>query len=160
MRVLSRMLTALSLLAAPAAFAQAAFAQAAPVAGTSVDGFELVEDRTVIFEPLADGKVKILKVEEKNPHAAMPRNPGQVAVTMNYAREIGTVIEFNSGLDYAIDYKATLVGPPEGGNQTAEASVCAVNGQSIGSEQWPQPFPKILLSGFRRNDRPTPCTAG
>ncbi|MDP3738467.1 MAG: hypothetical protein Q8R02_13825 [Hyphomonadaceae bacterium] len=155
MRVLNRTLIALSLLAAPAAFAQAA-----PVAGASVDGFELVEDRTVIFELLGDGKVKILKVEEKNPHAAMPRNPGQVAVTMNYAREIGTVIEFNSGLDYAVDYKATLVGPPEGGNQTAEAAVCAVNDQSVGSEQWPQPFPKILLSGFRRNDRPKPCTAG
>lgn len=154
MRLLNHALLALSLVAAPAAFAQA------PMAGATIDTIELVEDRTVIFEPTADGKLKILKVEDKNPHAAMPRNPGQVAVTMNYAREIGTMIEFNSGLDYAVDYKATLVGPSEGGSQMAEATVCAMNGQSVGSEQWPQPFPKILLGGFRRNDKPAPCTGG
>ncbi len=140
---------------APATFAQAQFA--APVAGQIVEGFEMVEDRTVIFEPAGDGKVKILSVENDNPAAPAPRNPGQVAVAMNYALETGTLLEFNNGLDYAFEYEAVLVGPSGPGGGAKGETVCPIRKGAVGSESWPQPYPKIIVSGFRRSEGAAGC---
>lgn len=144
-------LSGLALLTAftPAAMAQAG-GFAAPVAGEIVAGFEMIEDRTVIFELAGDGKVKILSVEDDNPAAAAPRNPGKVAVAMNYALETGTLLEFNNGLDYALGYDAMLAGS-SGKNAVKAEGVCPVRKDAVGAESWPQPYPKIIISNFRRS---------
>jgi hypothetical protein len=139
----------------PPAAAQAGFS--APVAGETVQGFEMVEDRTVIFEPAGGGKVKIISVENDNPAAPAPRNPGQVSVAMNYALETGTLLEFNNGLGYAFDYEAVLVGPSGAADAMKSEDVCPVRKDSVGSESWPQPYRRILISGFRRNDGAAAC---
>ncbi|RYD93256.1 MAG: hypothetical protein EOP61_23935 [Sphingomonadales bacterium] len=123
-----------------------------PVAGQTVDAFEMAPDRTVIFEPQSDGRIKIITVTDKNRHAPMPRNPGQVAVAMTFAREIGAVIEFNSGLDYDFTYQATT------GN-TAIPS-CPVRGDAVASDQWPQGYQLITIGKLTRTTDTRACGEG
>lgn len=135
------------------ALALAATAHAQPpVAGQTVDAFEMAPDRTVIFEPQADGKIKIITVTDKNRHAPMPRNPGQVAVAMTFAREIGAVIEFNSGLDYDFTYQATS-------NAVAIPS-CPVRGDAVASDQWPQGYQAITIGKLTRTTDTRACGEG
>jgi hypothetical protein len=140
-----------------------AFAQAPVVAGETYFAIDLVPDRTVIFEPQADGRLKVIKITEGDGHAPMPRNPGQVAVSMNYAPEIGTVIEFNNGLDYGFSYDAMAVKA----DSTDPAKFvllpidsCPVNGQAVSSDQWPQPYPRIAITKFARKDGVIRCDQG
>ena len=145
-----------------AALGAPAFGQSAPVVGETVAGLELVEDRTVIFEPAAEGRMKVISVVDKNPHAPMPRNKGQVAVTMNYAREIGTVVEFNSGLDYDFSYSALSVAADA--DDPAKVSIvpipsCPVRGDAVASDQWPQPYRRIVITRLERYTGPATCTA-
>jgi hypothetical protein len=144
-------------------FVQPAMAQAVPVAGETLLSLPMVEDRTVIFEPTADGQLKIIKVENDNPHAAVPRNPGQVAVTMNYALEIGTVIEFNSGLDYDASYRAVAIIPStrDSGEFTLRnIDSCPIAGNAVSSDQWPQPYPVISITRVERLQGAAVCKAG
>ena len=148
-----------------AMLATPALAQApkAPVAGETVAAFEMVPDRTVIFEPTADGRLKILKVTENDGHAPMPRNPGQVAVAMNYALEIGTMMEFNSGLDYGFSYAAMAMKADD--KDPSKVTLlplesCPVNGNAVSSDQWPQPYPRIAITQFARKDGPIACDPG
>lgn len=159
MRQLPAFLAAICALTAPA-FAQT---PKAPVAGETVSAFEMVPDRTVIFEPTADGGLKIVNVTENDGHAPMPRNRGQVAVAMNYALEIGTMMEFNSGLDYGFSYAAIVMkADDEDPSRITLLPIesCPVNGQSVGSDQWPQPYPRIAITKFARKDGPIACEAG
>ena len=140
-----------------------ALAQSAPVVGETVTGLELVEDRTVIFEPTADGRMKILSVIDKNPHAPMPRNKGQVAVTMNYAREIGTVVEFNSGLDYDFSYSAlSAAADPDDPAKVSIVPIpsCPVRGDAVASDQWPQPYRRIVITRLEKYAGSATCAAG
>jgi hypothetical protein len=146
-----------------AALGAPALGQSAPVAGETVTGLELVEDRTVVFEPTADGGMKIISVIDKNPHAPMPRNKGQVAVTMNYAREIGTVVEFNSGLDYDFSYAAlSLAADPDDPAKVATLPIpsCPVRGDAVASDQWPQPYRRIVITRLEKYTGPATCPAG
>lgn len=140
-----------------------AFGQSAPVVGETVAAIELVEDRTVIFAPTDDGRMKILSVIDRNPHAPMPRNKGQVAVTMNYAREIGTVIEFNSGLDFDFSYVALSVAAhpddPQKVNIVPIPS-CPVRGDAVASDQWPQPYRRIAITRLEKYEGPATCVVG
>ena len=159
MRRLPAFLAAMCVIAAPA-FAQT---PKPPVVGETVSAFEMVPDRTVIFEPVADGQLKIVKVTENDGHAPMPRNPGQVAVAMNYALEIGTMMEFNSGLDYGFSYAAMVMKADD--REPSRITLlpiesCPVNGQSVGSDQWPQPYPRIAIARFARKDGPAACEPG
>jgi hypothetical protein len=135
-------------------FAGAAHGQL-PVAGEVMERFEMAPDRTVIFEPTDDGKIRILKVTDKDRHAPMPRNPGQVAVAMTYAFEIGAVIEFNSGLPYAFSYRAAanrsgdILGIPS----------CPVKGDAVSQDQWPEGFKSITIGNLQRIDGPVTCAA-
>jgi hypothetical protein len=145
------------------ACATPAFAQTAPVAGESYAALELIPDRTVIFEPAADGKLKVLKVTDGDGHAPMPRNPGQVAVSMNYAPEIGTVIEFNNGLSYGFSYDAMAVKADDKDPSKfilLPIDSCPVNGEAVSSDQWPQPYPRIAITRFARKDGSISCDAG
>lgn len=121
-----------------------------PVAGQTMDAFEMVPDRTVIFEPQADGKLKILKVTDKDRLAPMPRNPGQVAVAMTLAREIGAVVEFNSGLDYDFSYEA-LTG------EALAIHTCPVRGDAVAQDQWPQGYRTITIGRLKRTDSAGVC---
>ncbi len=155
----------LSALLLTCAFAAPVFAQAppTPVAGETVSSFEMVPDRTVIFEPTADGRLKIVKVTENDGHAPMPRNPGQVAMSMNYALEIGTVVEFNSGLDYDFSWQAMAVKADEADPAKAillPIESCPVQGKAVSSDQWPQPYPRIAIGRLARLAGPTACPAG
>lgn len=126
----------------------------APAVGAVVDSFQLIADRTVWFEPNTDGKLRIVKVIDADPHAQMPKVAGQVAIAMTYAPEIGTVVEYNSGLDFAFAWTPTLTGPT-GANAPGEA--CPVGKGLVGSEQWPQPYPIIRFGGFKRHEGKIPC---
>ena len=159
MRRLPAFLAAMCVIAAPA-FAQT---PKPPVVGETVSAFEMVPDRTLIFEPVADGQLKIVKVTENDGHAPMPRNPGQVAVAMNYALEIGTMMEFNSGLDYGFSYAAIVMKADD--REPSRITLlpiesCPVNGQSVGPDQWPQPYPRIAIARFARKDGPAACEPG
>jgi hypothetical protein len=133
------------MLAAPA------FAQAPPPVGATVDSFEMIPDRVVIFEPTADGKARIVKVDQGR-NKPVPREPGQVAVAMTYALEIGTVLDFNSGLDHDFTYKATPV------TEGAQAlPTCSVMGDAVMSDQWPLPVPRLVLSGFAKHQGRSTC---
>jgi hypothetical protein len=146
-----------------AALSAPAAGQTAPVAGETVVALELVDDRTVIFEPTADGRMKIISVVEKDPHAPMPRNNGQVAVTMNYAREIGTVIEFNSGLEYDFSYAAhSVAANPDDPQKVnlAQLPSCPVRGDAVASDQWPQPYRRIAITRIERYTGSPACPPG
>jgi hypothetical protein len=131
------------LLAAPA------LAQA-PVAGATVDRFEMVPDRTVIFTPQDDGRMHILKVTDKDRLAPMPRNPGEVAISLTVAREIGAVLEFNSGLAYAFTYQAST-------GDAVSIPTCPVRGDAVAQDQWPEGFRSIIVGGLKRVDGVGSC---
>jgi hypothetical protein len=132
-----------------------AFAQAPVVAGETYFAIDLVPDRTVIFEPQADGRLKVIRITDGNGRAPMPHNPGQVAVSMNYAPEIGTVIEFNNGLDHGFSYDALAVKA-----DSADPSKfmlmgiegVPVDGKAVSSEQWPQSYPRVAITRVTRKD--------
>ncbi len=139
----------LAAIAFAAAIAGAAQAQP-PVAGETVNAFEMAPDRTVIFEPQADGKLKILKVTDKDRLAPMPRNPGQVAVAMTVAREIGAVIEFNSGLDYDFSYQAST-------GEAVSIHTCPVRGDAVAQDQWPEGYKAITIGQLKRVTNAATC---
>jgi hypothetical protein len=133
-----------------------AFAQAPIVAGETYFAIDLVPDRTVVFEPQADGRLKILKVTDGDGHAPIPRNPGQVTVSMNSAPEIGTVIEFDNGLDYGFSYNALAVKADSADPSRfvlLPIDSAPVSGQAVSTGQWPQPFPRIAITKVARKDR-------
>ena len=117
--------------------------------GAIVESFEMVPDRTVIFAPAADGKLRIVRVTDKDRLAPMPRNPGEVAVSLTVAREIGAVIEFNSGLDFSFRYTA----------QAGDAGIptCPVRDNSVASDQWPQGYRSIRIGPITKVERTAEC---
>jgi hypothetical protein len=131
-----------------------ALAQTAPVpleAGAIVESFEMVPDRTVIFAPTSEGKLRIVKSTDKDRLAAMPRNPGEVAVSLTVAREIGAVIEFNSGLDFSFRYEARA--------GDARIPTCPVRDNSVASDQWPQGYRSIRIGPIMKVERTAECDA-
>ena len=136
-----------------AAVSGAALAQTAPAAGSVVDSFELINNRAVFFEPAPDGRLKILRVVDNSRSEPIPKTSGQVAVAMTFAREIGTVIEFNSGLPYAVDYTAAVVTPDDG---LKPLKVCPIGDGMITAEQFPEPYQRIRIAGFTKRDAPLP----
>jgi hypothetical protein len=150
-------LAAALLITAPAVAQQTTGKRPAPVlppaapleVGAVVDGFEMVPDRTVIFEPTPEGKLRIISAIDKDRLAPMPRNPGQVAVSLTVAQEIGAVMEFNSGLDFAFAYAA--------GSEGAAIPSCPVRGNAVASDQWPQGYTSITVGGLKRVDNATVC---
>lgn len=149
-------LSLVALLAAPALAQQVTGKRPATVlppavpleVGAVVDSFEMVPDRTVIFEPLADGKVRIVSATDKDRLAPMPRNPGQVAVSLTVAQEIGAVMEFNSGLDHHVSYAASVM--REGSAMRVHA--CPVKGDAVSSDQWPEGYTSITIGPLTRVD--------
>lgn len=139
-----------------AAISSAASAQTAPSAGSIVDSFELINNRAVFFEPAPDGKLKILRVVDNSRSEPIPKTPGQVAVAMTFAREIGTVIEFNSGLPYAVDYTAMVVTPGDGVEVMKPLKVCPIGDGMIVAEQFPEPYGRIRIAGFTKREAPLP----
>jgi len=114
--------------------------------GAVVESFEMVPDRTVIFEPAADGKIRIISATDKNRHAPMPRHAGQVAVSLTVAQEIGAVMEFNSGLDHNVSYAASVM--REGVAMRVHA--CPVKGDAVSSDQWPEGYTSIHVGPLTR----------
>jgi hypothetical protein len=135
-------------------FPAAAHAQQEPaplVAGAVVERFEMVPDRTVIFEPADDGKLRILKSTDKDRLAPMPRTPGEVTVSLTVAREIGAVLEFNSGLDFSFRYEARAGGE--------RIPTCPVRDNAVASDQWPQGYRSIEIGPLMRVERTAACNA-
>ena len=114
-----------------------------------VESFEMVPDRTVIFEPTADGRIRILSATDKDRLAPMPRNPGQVAVSLTVAQEIGAVMEFNSGLDFTFGYAASA--------GSVAIPACPVRGNAVASDQWPQGYTSIVIGGLKRLEGAAVC---
>jgi hypothetical protein len=136
------------------ATATPALAQTTPVpleAGALVESFEMVPDRTVIFAPTADGKLRIVKSTDKDRLAPMPRNPGEVAVSLTVAREIGAVVEFNSGLAYSFRYEARA--------GEARIPTCPVRDNAVASDQWPQGYRSIHIGPITKVERTAACDA-
>jgi len=117
--------------------------------GAVVESFEMAPDRTVIFEPMADGKVRILSAIDRDRLAPMPRNPGQVAVSLTVAQEIGAVMEFNSGLGFTFSYEAKVGG--------VAIPACPVRGNAVASDQWPQGYTSIVIGGLKRIEDAAAC---
>ncbi|OYX46599.1 MAG: hypothetical protein B7Y90_15175 [Alphaproteobacteria bacterium 32-64-14] len=117
--------------------------------GAVVESFEMVPDRTVIFEPTADGKLRILSASDKDRLEPMPRNPGQVAVSLTVAQEIGAVMEFNSGLAFIFSYEATAGG--------VAIPTCPARGNAVASDQWPQGYTSIVIGKLKRVDGAAVC---
>lgn len=138
---------AVALLGATPALAQVTAAM--PVAGETVDAFVMAPGLTVIFEPADGGKARIVGVSE-DPHAPVPRNPGQVAVAMTINPELGTLLEFNSGLRFDLGYRADPVKAPGDAVRPDATSLpsCPVKSDAVSSDQWPDNFPVIALSRF------------
>lgn len=147
----------LAALAFAAALGLPALAQTAPAEGSVVDSFELIGDRTVFFEPAADGRIRILRVIDNSRSMPIPKTPGQVGVGMTFAREIGTVVEFNSGLDYGFTYEASAVTTVDGVDVSHPLEVCPIGKGLVGAEQWSIPYPRILISEFSRSEAPRPA---
>jgi hypothetical protein len=114
--------------------------------GSVVESFEMVPDRTVIFEPVADGQVRIVSAIDKDRLAPMPRNPGQVAVSLTVAQEIGAVMEFNSGLDHHLGYVASVM--VEGTRMHVHS--CPVKRDAVSSDQWPEGYTSIHVGPLTR----------
>ena len=134
------------------ATAAPALAQPEPLqVGAIVESFEMVPDRTVIFAPTEDGKLRIVKATDKDRLAAMPRNPGEVAVSLTVAREIGAVMEFNSGLDFSFRYEASA--------GDARIPTCPVRDNAVASDQWPQGYRSIRIGPLTRVERSAECDA-
>lgn len=135
-----------------AALALPASAQTAPAAGDVVDSIEMIGDRTVYFEPTADGKLKLVRVHDKSRSMPVLKEAGQVGMSMTFAQEIGSVLEFNSGLDYGFDYTVSVV-TPQG---LKPLTACPVGKGLVAAEQWPEPYGRLVISGFKRSDAPLP----
>jgi hypothetical protein len=88
---------------------------------------------------------------DKNRLAPMPRNPGEVAVSLTVAREIGAVIEFNNGLDHAFVYEARA--------GETRLPTCPVRDNAVASDQWPQGYRSIVIGPLKRVERTAPCEA-
>lgn len=123
---------------------------APPPAGAIVERLEMVPDRTVIFAPREDGKLHILKVTDKDRLAPMPRSPGEVAISLTVAREIGAVLEFNSGLAYTFTYQAST-------GEDVSIPTCPVRGNAVAQDQWPEGFRSIIIGGLKRVDGMGAC---
>jgi hypothetical protein len=129
-----------------------AFAQAPLVAGETYFAIDLVPDRTVVFEPQADGRLKVIRITDGSGHAS-GRVPGQVAVSMNYTPGIGTVIAFNNGLDHGLSYDALAVKTDEKDPARFVLSPidsAPVSGQAATSGQWAESFSRIAISKVAR----------
>jgi len=116
-----------------------------------VESFEMIPDRTVIFAGTKDGKMRIVTSTDKDRLAPMPRNPGEVAVSLTVAREIGAVIEFNNGLDYTFAYEARAGGE--------RIPTCPVRDNAVASDQWPQGYASIVVGPLTRVERSASCDA-
>jgi hypothetical protein len=80
-----------------------------------------------------------------------------------YAHEIGTVIEFNNGLSYGFSYNAMAVKTDDKDPSKVillAIDSCPVNGEAVSSDQWPQPYPRIAITGFARKEGSISCDAG
>jgi hypothetical protein len=140
---------------APAAIAQASVAPLK--VGDIVDRLEMYPDRTVAFEPMADGRLRIVRLEDGNASAQVPRIAGQVGLAMSYIPELGTMLEFNNGLPWSFSYTADMA-PAQG--PTARLDVCPVGSDRVGSEQWPQALPRIVITGVKRFEGSLACAPG
>jgi hypothetical protein len=122
---------------------------APPVAGAMVESFEMVPDRTVILVPTADGKIRIVTSTDRNRLAPMPRNHGEVAVSLTVAREIGAVIACNNGLDHAFVYEARA------GDR--RIPTFPVRDNAVASDPRPQGYRSIVIGPLKRVERTAPC---
>lgn len=121
-----------------------------PAHGEMSDHVEMVVDRAVTFKPMGD-HLHILTVVDGDRTVQLPQVEGQVAVAMSFNNEGGTIIEFNNGLDYNFDYDLHFVN--EDGERIApEFPVCTVGSNRVGTEHWPKPYRKIVISNFRKTD--------
>lgn len=137
-------LIAFSLLLSPTALAHS------PEHGEMSDHIEMVVDRAVTFAPMAD-HLHILTVKDGDRTVQMARKKGEVAVAMSFNNEGGTILEFNNGLDYNFAYDVHFVN--EDGEKIApEHPVCTIGSNRVGTEHWPQPYAKLIISNFRRAD--------
>jgi hypothetical protein len=133
----------------------AAHAQPEPaplVAGARVESFEAGPDRTVIFAPTADGKIRIVTSTQANRLAPMLRHPGKVAVSLSVARVIGAVIAFGSGRDHGFVCEA--------GAGDMRIATCPVRDNRLAADQWPQGYRSIVIGPRTRVGRTTPCERG
>lgn len=161
MKIPAAILISFAIGASPALAQQVTGKRPAPVlppaipleVGAVVDGFEMAPDRTVIFELTDDGRIHILSATDNDRLAPMPRNPGQVAVSLTVAQEIGAVMEFNSGLDHAFTYAASTPGI----DGRVVVPSCPVKGDAVSSDQWPQGYTSIRVGELKRIDGPAVC---
>lgn len=130
---------------------------APPAVGAVVDRLEMAQDRTIYFEPTADGKFRIVSVLDGDPHSQVPKKPGQVGVAFSYAPEIGSVLDINSGLDFAFDWTAELASPQAGESAMRAVTVCPVGRGQIAAEQWPASYPMVVLSRLTRHEGAVSC---
>lgn len=128
-----------------------------PEHGEMSDHVEMIVDRAVTFKPMGD-HLHILTVVDDDRTVQLPRVDGQVAVAMSFNNEGGTIIEFNNGLDYNFDYDLHFVND-DGERIAPEFPVCTVGSNRVGTEHWPKPYKKIVISNFRKTDGFT-CPAG
>ena len=108
----------------------AAHAQDAPaplVAGAMAESFAMVPDRTVIFAPTADGKIRIVTSTDSNRLAPMLRNSGE-----------GRGVTERCAGDRRIP-------------------TCPVRDNTVASDQWPQGYRSIVIGPRTRVGRTTPC---
>ncbi len=138
-----------AMLAAPV-FAQSADAPKPPPppVGEIVGEIEMIPSRTVRFAP-EDGGLRIISVVDNQRFEPVLRHPGEVGMSLIFAQEIGTVLEFNSGLDWTFDYDVKFV-TPSGQRISPDHPVCPVGSQRVGAEQWPQPYTHIVISNVRK----------
>jgi hypothetical protein len=157
MRFLATLLISV-VLVTPALAQQATGKREAPVlpeatpleVGAVVESFEMVPDRTVIFEPTADGKLRIVSATDGDRLAPMPRNPGQVAVSLTVAQEIGAVMEFNSGLEHHVSYTASVM--RDGSRMRVHA--CPIKADAVSADQWPEGYTSIHVGPLAPVDSP------
>ncbi len=121
----------------------------APKAGQTVDEIALVVNRSVIFRPAEDGRFEILKVYENDRTVQLPRVAGEVAVAMSFNNEGGTILEFNNGMPYSFDYDLKFASA-DGARVDPRFPVCTVGSERVGVEHWPQPYPGVVISRFRK----------
>jgi hypothetical protein len=133
-----------------AVLAAPALAQPPLIPGAVVSEVEMIPSRTVRFAPEDDG-LRIISVVDGERFAPVLRAPGEVGMALTFAQEIGTVLEFNSGLDWTFAYDIHFIAP-DGSKVAPEFAVCPVGSQRVGGEQWPQPYPRVVISNVRKAD--------
>jgi hypothetical protein len=133
-----------------AVLAAPALAQSPLIPGDVVSEIEMIPSRTVRFAP-EDGGLRIITVVDGERFAPVLRAPGEVGMALTFAQEIGTVLEFNSGLDWTFAYDVHFIAP-DGSKVAPEYPVCPVGSQRVGGEQWPQPYPRVVISNVRKAD--------